>query len=162
WGVWGGTSVAAPIVAGEFALGGGPQGVSYPAATIYGHAGEAASLYDVVNGKNGTCGSTTICKAALGFDGPTGGGRPARLGAFPVAGPPKSTSPPTITGSPEQGIALEAHHGGWTGSPTSYSYQWERCAFLGPPCLPITGATGSTYTPLAEDIGHQIRVREGA
>ncbi len=162
WGAWGGTSVAAPIVAGEFALAGGSQGVSYPAATIYGHAGEAGSLYDVVSGSNGVCGTATICKAAAGFDGPTGLGSPVGLGAFDVAGTPKSTSPPTIAGYPEQGLALEAHHGGWTGSPSTYSHQWERCGFLGPPCQAIPGATAPSYTPLGEDVGHAIRVREGA
>jgi hypothetical protein len=115
-----------------------------------------------VNGKNGSCGSATICKAAAGFDGPTGVGSPVGLGAFVVAGTPKSTAPPTISGYAEQGLALESHKGGWTGSPTSYSYQWERCGFLGPPCLPITGATGSSYTPTSVDVGHQVRVREGA
>ena len=47
WGVWGGTSVASPIVAAEFALAGGARGVAYPAATLYPHLGDAAALYDV-------------------------------------------------------------------------------------------------------------------
>src|SRR5581483_110005 len=59
WGVWGGTSVAAPIVAAELALSGGPRGVDYPGATLYSHLGEADALYDVSLGKNGTCAGTT-------------------------------------------------------------------------------------------------------
>ena len=55
WGVWGGTSVASPIIAAEFALAGGSHGVAYPAATLYSHAGEGDDLYDVVSGSNGTC-----------------------------------------------------------------------------------------------------------
>ena len=161
WGVWGGTSVSSPIVAAEFALAGGSQGVSYPAATIYGHAGES-SFYDVTSGNNGKCSGTTICEAVAGFDGPTGLGSPVGLGAFAVAGTPKSTSRPTISGYPEQGVALEAHHGGWTGSPTTFSYQWERCGFGGENCVAIAGQTASTYTATAEDVGHQIRLREGA
>ncbi len=78
WGVWGGTSVAAPIVAAEFALAGGSHGVNYPAATLYGHAGEASALYDVLSGENGKCGTATSCKAVAGFDGPTGVGQPGR------------------------------------------------------------------------------------
>src|SRR5581483_11261035 len=162
WGVWGGTSVASPIVAAEFALAGGSHGVSYPAATLYGHAGETSAFYDVLSGENGKCGAATICKAAAGFDGPDGIGSPLGLSAFAVAGAPESTGPPTISGYPEQGQPLTVQQGAWTGSPATFSHQWERCGFDGKICVPIAGATGTSYTPLAEDIGHQIRVREGA
>ena len=162
WGVWGGTSVASPIVAAEFALAGGPQGVNYPAATLYGHAGDPLALYDVVSGSNGECSGKTICEAVAGFDGPTGLGSPVGLGAFAVSGTPASTGRPTVTGYPEQGLALTAQPGTWAGSPTSFSRQWERCGFSGTGCTTIAGATGSTYTTVAEDVGHQIRIREGA
>ncbi len=162
WGVWGGTSVASPIVAAEFALAGGSQSVSYPAATLYGHAGESSALYDVTSGSNGECGTATICQAAAGFDGPTGIGSPIGLGAFAVSGTPKSTGRPAISGYPEQDQPLTVQQGGWTGSPSSFSHQWERCGFDGKICQPLAGATGTSYTPVAEDIGHQIRVREGA
>ncbi len=162
WEVWGGTSVASPILAAEFALAGGSQGVSYPAATLYGHAGEASALYDVVAGSNGKCGTATICNAATGFDGPTGVGSPTGLGAFAVSGTPKSTGAPSISGYAEVGQPLTAEAGGWTGSPTGFSHQWELCGFEGKNCQPLANATGTSYTPVAEDIGHQIRVREGA
>ncbi|MGO9487703.1 MAG: IPT/TIG domain-containing protein [Solirubrobacteraceae bacterium] len=162
WGVWGGTSVASPIVAAEFGLAGGAQGVSYPAATLYDHAGEAADLYDVVSGDNGSCDSATICKATTGFDGPTGLGSPIGLGAFAVAGAPESTSPPTITGVAEQGRTLSENHGGWTGSPTSFTYQWERCGPSGTGCQAIAGASASTYTLALADVGQTVRVRETA
>ena len=32
WGVWGGTSVASPIIAAEYALAGGAHGVAFPGA----------------------------------------------------------------------------------------------------------------------------------
>ena len=107
WGVWGGTSVSSPIVAAEFGLAGGSQGVSYPAATLYGHAAEASSFYDVLTGDNGKCAGTTICEATTGFDGPTGIGSPIGLGAFDVAGTPKSTARPAVSGFPEQGLDAE-------------------------------------------------------
>ncbi len=159
WGVWGGTSVASPILAGEFGLAGGAQHVSYPAETLYAHAGEASALYDVTSGSNGECAGATICTAVPGFDGPTGLGSPVGLRAFAVAGIPTSATRPAIKGYPEQGLTLEAVPGSWNGSPSSKSYQWERCA-VG--CQPIAGATGSSYTAGAEDVGHQIRLREGA
>ncbi len=162
WGVWGGTSVSSPIVAAEFGLAGGSQGVSYPAATVYGHTTETSAFYDVLSGSNGKCAGTTICEATTGFDGPTGIGSPTGLGAFNVAGTPKSTARPAVSGFPEQGLQLSAQPGGWTGSPSSFSDQWERCGFGGANCQTIPGAIATTYTPTTEDIGHQIRVREGA
>ena len=162
WGVWGGTSVAAPIVASELALAGGALGVSYPASTIYSHYGDPQALSDVTAGSNGTCGGATICKAIAGFDGPTGVGSPIGLKAFAVSGTPESTSPPSISGATEQGQTLTEHHGEWTGQPTSYAYQWERCEPSGIGCQPIAGATATTYTLTATDIGSAIRVRETA
>ena len=102
WGVWGGTSVASPIVAAEFALAGGSDGVQFPAATLYSHIGEAGALYDVVSGHNGTCSGASSCQAAIGYDGPSGVGSPVGLGAFSTT---SVSGPPAITGfTPSSGI----------------------------------------------------------
>jgi len=76
WLVFGGTSVASPLVASVFALAGNPAstGPSYP----YAHTG---SLNDVTSGSNGSCG-TDLCNATTGWDGPTGLGSPNGTGAF--------------------------------------------------------------------------------
>jgi IPT/TIG domain len=161
WGVWGGTSVASPIVAAEFALSGGPRQVAYPPATLYAHLGEG-SLYDVVSGTNGTCSGTTECKAAAGYDGPTGVGSPVGLEAFAISGAPVDTTLPTISGSAEQGQTLTAVPGEWSAAPTSLSTQWARCNAAGYGCAPIAGATGPTYTVTGADAGLSIRVQETA
>lgn len=78
WLVFGGTSVAAPVVAGAYALagnGGGGSGASF----AYGHR---SALFDVTGGSNGSCGGSYLCTAAAGFDGPTGLGTPNGVGAF--------------------------------------------------------------------------------
>jgi subtilase family serine protease len=75
WQVYGGTSVASPIVAAVFALAGGNFAPSYP----YAHT---TSLFDVTSGSNGTCGGTYLCTAGSGYDGPTGLGTPDGSGAF--------------------------------------------------------------------------------
>lgn len=78
WLVFGGTSVAAPIVAGVYALAGNASSVlygSYP----YSHT---PSLNDVLSGANGSCGGTYLCTAGPGFDGPTGLGTPNGVAAF--------------------------------------------------------------------------------
>ena len=101
WTVFGGTSVASPIVAAEFALAGGSGGVADPAATLYPHLGEGEDLYDVVAGSNGSCGSATSCQAAVGFDGPSGVGSPVGLGAFSTS----ITEVPKLAGfAPRSGI----------------------------------------------------------
>jgi subtilase family serine protease len=79
WLVFGGTSVAAPVIAGVYALAGRPAAGSYPASLAYSHTG---SLFDVTSGSNGSCGGTYLCTAKAGYDGPTGLGTPNGTGAF--------------------------------------------------------------------------------
>ena len=84
WYVFGGTSVAAPIIGAVYALSGNTSGV--PAALAY--AAPVGSLYDVTSGSNGRCvhGHTTtgayLCTGEVGYDGPTGNGTPIGTGAF--------------------------------------------------------------------------------
>jgi hypothetical protein len=73
---------------------------------------------------------------------------------------PVNTSPPTITGIPQQGQPLSEHNGSWTNSPTSFAYQWLQCDALGSGCLPISGATKQTYVSIAGDVEHTLRVQE--
>jgi IPT/TIG domain len=162
WGVWGGTSVSSPIIAAEFALAGGSHGVSYPAATLYAHAGEATALDDVVSGSNGTCSGASTCQAEVGFDGPSGVGSPIGLRAFSIPGSPASSSAPTVSGAAELGQTLTETAGVWNNGPTSRSDQWERCNAYGGGCAAIAGAIGSTYSLTASDVGSTIRVQETA
>ncbi|MBB5888939.1 S53 family peptidase [Kutzneria kofuensis] len=79
WLVFGGTSVASPIVAAVYALAGNFSGTSVPASLAYSHT---SSLFDVTSGSNGSCGGTYLCTAKTGYDGPTGLGSPNGTGAF--------------------------------------------------------------------------------
>jgi subtilase family serine protease len=79
WMVFGGTSVAAPVIAGVYALAGNAASVSY-GSYPYAHA---TSLNDVTSGSNGRCRKTPVlCTAGTGYDGPTGLGTPNGAGAF--------------------------------------------------------------------------------
>ena len=162
WGVWGGTSVASPIIAAEFALAGGSHGVAFPAATLYSHLGNSEDLYDVVAGSNGVCEASIACQAAVGYDGPSGVGSPIGLGAFASAGSPVSTAAPAIAGYAEEGQTLTATPGTWANSPTSIATQWVRCNASGAACVAIAGANGLRYTVRASDVGSTLRVRETA
>jgi WD40 repeat protein len=69
-------------------------------------------------------------------------------------------TPPTISPSSglSEGIQLTASNGTWSGSPRTFSYQWQRCNASGGSCGSISGATASTYTLTASDSGSTIRV----
>lgn len=85
WMVFGGTSVAAPIVAAFAALlGSDAAAPSYP----YSRPG---SYFDIVSGANGSCAVSYLCVAGPGYDGPTGLGSPDGL--------PADADPGAVTGS---------------------------------------------------------------
>jgi hypothetical protein len=76
WLVFGGTSVATPIIASVYALAG--TGANNNNTYLYGHA---TSLNDVTSGSDGSCGAP-MCTSGKGWDGPTGLGTPNGIGAF--------------------------------------------------------------------------------
>jgi hypothetical protein len=87
WYVFGGTSVAAPIIGAVYAQSGNTAGV--PASLAYADSKPpAGSLYDVTSGSNGRCvrGKTStgayLCTGVVGYDGPTGNGTPNGTAAF--------------------------------------------------------------------------------
>jgi hypothetical protein len=70
---------------------------------------------------------------------------------------PTSASPPSVTGSLQQGAKLTATAGTWSGTGTiTYAYQWYRCDVNGAHCSSIHGATKGTYTLVAKDVGQTI------
>ncbi len=77
WLVYGGTSVASPIIGSVYALSGNTAG--YPASYTWAHT---AGLNDVTSGSNGTCPTAVWCNAGVGWDGPTGLGTPNGTSAF--------------------------------------------------------------------------------
>jgi subtilase family serine protease len=78
WEVFGGTSVAAPLVGGIYGVNGGA--VTY-GSNPYANVG---ALNDVTSGNNGSCSGKPayFCNAEVGYDGPTGLGTPNGATAF--------------------------------------------------------------------------------
>jgi hypothetical protein len=75
---------------------------------------------------------------------------------------PTNTTPPTITGTAQQGQTLTEVPGTWENGPTTkFIYRWLRCS-TGGGCSPIEGATSQTYVPLEADVGQKIEVEETA
>jgi hypothetical protein len=78
WTWVGGTSAAAPIIAGIYGVNGAVPTNAY-GQRLYGHT---ANLFDIKTGSNGSCGGTYLCTAGTGYDGPTGLGTPNGTFAF--------------------------------------------------------------------------------
>src|SRR5436190_213086 len=73
--------------------------------------------------------------------------------------PPEVTSYPTVSGTAQEGQTLTAGLGTWSGTqPINYAYQWQRCQSSGANCAPIAGATATTYTLTAADVGSRVEV----
>jgi hypothetical protein len=74
------------------------------------------------------------------------------------AGAPNMTVYPTTTGLAKEGETIASAPGSWTDSPTTFAYQWKRCAAAFEPCAPISGATGARYVLTADDVGSRVQV----
>ena len=92
----------------------------------------------------------------------------AALAAFVTSGgaaskvAPVNTSPPTISGTPQEGSTLNANRGQWSNNPTSYSYIWRRCDKNGGSCANISGANSREYKLTSADVGNTVRFRTRA
>lgn len=100
WGVAGGTSASAPIIAGVYANAGTPVAGTYP--NTYPYAAGGSGLHDVTAGSNGKCSPAYLCTAGTGYDGPTGLGTPDGLSGFRMGphGTLSGTVTDTATGAP--------------------------------------------------------------
>jgi len=79
-------------------------------------------------------------------------------GATTAAGPVNS-SPPSVSGTVQQGQRLTASTGSWSGGGTiDYSFQWQRCSSGGTSCGSISGATSQSYDVGSSDVGKTLRV----
>ncbi|HTW41037.1 MAG TPA: IPT/TIG domain-containing protein [Solirubrobacteraceae bacterium] len=91
----------------------------------------------------------------------TGPSQAARSEPTPTVLPhqPVLESAPTVSGVDQQGHPLTASTGAWAYSPTSYHYQWLRCAPESSECANIGGANGPEYELQHADVGSSVRVR---
>ena len=74
------------------------------------------------------------------------------------AAPLDNTARPTISGEARVGQELTASEGTWTGNPTSFAFQWQRCDVDSFTCANVVGATGRTYGVRIADLGFRLRV----
>jgi hypothetical protein len=74
-----------------------------------------------------------------------------------ASGAPAVTTGPTVSGHANQGQILSATST-WNPAGVSYSYQWQSSSDNGSTWTNLSGATSSTYTLTASDLGHLARV----
>ena len=79
WTVFGGTSVASPIIGAMYALATSPAPTAFPNSYPYADPG---ALNDVTTGSTASCSPAYLCTAEVGYDGPTGLGTPNGAAAF--------------------------------------------------------------------------------
>ncbi len=70
---------------------------------------------------------------------------------------PVSKTSPEVRGSSVEFQTLSTSNGTWTGTPTSYSYQWQRCTPSSGKCSNIEGATSNSYKTTAADVGYTVQ-----
>jgi len=74
------------------------------------------------------------------------------------AAAPGAVSAPRVTGTRKVMNTLTADRGTWSGTPTSFSYQWQRIVGANPPA-DIGGAIAATYDLAPADANAQVQVK---
>lgn len=115
--------------------------------------GQTFRLHDVDAGH-----TLRVRVTAINADGATSARSEPSDVVQPAAAPLTNTSRPTITGTPRVGEELTASEGTWTGNPTSFTFQWQRCDIDAATCLDVIGATGRAYGVRLADLGFRLRV----
>ncbi len=82
-----------------------------------------------------------------------------RYAATPMCPPsPANTAAASVTGTSAYGETLTSTIGSWSGSPTTYTYQWSISATSGGTYTDIAGATAASYSPTSAQIGKYLKV----
>ncbi len=149
WGVVGGTSEAAPLIAAYYALlGPTAQGPSWAYAN-------ASQLNDPSTGSNGTCDPSIIyiCNSGPGYDGPTGVGS---ISGAVTTGAPGITGPGT-NGSYTQSVTADTAQlqGGVypNGADTTYWWEYGTTSAYGQTTSPSDIGSGTGPVPVSDSLG---------
>src|SRR5206468_9060223 len=79
------------------------------------------------------------------------------MSAVVAAATPANTARPVLSGTAMDGRTITTSNGSWTGTPPlSFSYRWLRCDSTGASCVTLTGASGQSYSPTANDVGSRL------
>ncbi len=156
------TGTADGSAAGDLAV----AGVGAYSSGITVDAGPDSTLRDHLTGSNGTSAEEDVSQTAnpdqaqsFALSPAPSAGQTACEALFKSASGPSalvSTASPSISGTDVQGDTLTATPGTWTGSPASYTYQWQDCS--NGSCANINGATLRGYQLQSSDVGDTVDV----
>lgn len=176
------SSIVPDVVATSLGIGQVFSGSTYFAAGGgggIGNDGISGGTGGVGGGGNGTKAISSGGVAAITSTGSGGGGSgyddispgagdvqnpPGGAGASGVVlirfipSAPTISSSASISGTTTYGQNVSSGTGTWNYGPTSYAYQWSRSASVGGSYTAIPGATSSTYTLAAADVGQFLKV----
>ena len=113
-------------------------------------AGATASTYTPVAADLGKAISVRVTASKSGY---SSANATSAATAAVVAGTIANVTVPTITGTAKVGQLLTATAGTWNPSDATTTFQWVAGG------VDVSGATASTYTPVAADLGKAISVR---
>ena len=141
--------------------GGGANNNSSPTVD-FGHGGAGGGG----DGANANLGNGTAGQANTGGGGGGGdweasganGGSGIVIVRYTTPAAPINSAVPVISGSTRTGATLTTTNGSWSGSPSTYAYQWKRASSSGGSYTNITSATSSTYVLTDDDIDKYIKV----
>jgi hypothetical protein len=68
-----------------------------------------------------------------------------------------NTAPPVVSGTTQRTATLTVSPGTWSPAPTTTTYRWQRCDANAANCVDVAGASSSSYTLTAGDIGSTLR-----
>jgi hypothetical protein len=128
-------------------------------------------VYSTTNGTTWTAGSPANIHAATGFSSPgsvscvsatlcVAGDGLGQTTTYGLAITPPTTQP-SLAGTPKVGQTLTLTHAVLPNPQAWFSERWWRCEQPDSACVPIPGATGTTYALTADDAGAYIDGREG-
>ena len=109
-------------------------------------------------GQNDVGNTIRVRVTAVNVDGATNARSEQTSVVESNAAPLNNTTRPTITGEARVGQELSANEGTWTGNPTSFAFQWQRCDADSLTCANVIGATGRSYGVRIADLGFRLRV----
>ena len=107
-------------------------------------SGATSSAYVLQPGDVGSTVRSVVTATNAGGSASASSAATAVVASNTPAAPVNSTLP-AVSGQAVQGQTVSTSNGSWSGSPTSYAYQWQDCNSSGGSCANISGATSSAY-----------------
>ena len=144
--VMGVLTVGNPLTTSDGTWTGSPTSFGYQWKSAGSNVGTNANTYTTVSGDVGHTITCTVSATNAGGTTPATSATVGPIANLPV---PVNTVLPSVSGSVNVGGVLTTTDGTWTGSPTSFGYQWKSAGSN-------VGTNANTYTTVSGDIGHTI------